>query len=133
MDDTDNDLSDGELGSEAEEDSGGLVRLPCDQPWWPEVSQVLAQLASSTHIEATVTSVGKLAEIVHGEGPGDALRHFLEAECGEEERGWVVAAILPAMASLAHSSKLASRVPCVASRRSASSGENGASSIRSAV
>ena len=101
MDDTDNDLSDGELGSEAEEDSGGLVRLPCDQPWWPEVSQVLAQLASSTHIEATVTSVGKLAEIVHGEAPGDALRHFLEAECGEEERGWVVAAILPAMASLA--------------------------------
>ena len=87
MDDTDNDLSDGELGSEAEEDSGGLVRLPCDQPWWPEVSQVLAQLATSTHIEATVNSVGKLAEIVHGEGPGDALRHFLEAECGDEERG----------------------------------------------
>ena len=100
MDDTDNDLSDGELGSEAEED-GGLVRLPCDQPWWPEVSQVLAQLATSTDTEAIVTSVGKLAEIVHGEAPGDALRHFLEAECGEEERGWIEAAILPAMASLA--------------------------------
>ena len=94
MDDTDDDLSDDELNDIED----WQTRLPCDQPWWDELKEVLKDISESQEIHKNIS---KISEIVQNEEDRGVLKYFLENVGDKEESDLVFCLLLPAIATLA--------------------------------
>lgn len=101
MDDTDNDLSDDELNYS--EDNDGNIKLPCDQPYWEDLAEVLQDLTSSNDSADIQRCLTKLVEIIGNDDLTDhkVLKHFLDTVCDDGERELLCQVIIPAIGSFA--------------------------------